>query len=285
MRILRILKNGESSWTKVNVMTHEHPKIIIPELPEKLKNLSKEEEKIKASSITLLKSDEISDRRLTAYEQAMDVVFSLVKDHKNRTDDELTIQYVGIRLFNALAVSLRLMLSGYYQISFAIQRDIIEMYFLLDYFIYCPGKISEWKNASNDERIRNYNPGKIRDILDKRDGLVNKKRAKKYKMFCEYAAHVSYAGNKLVAPKGLGELGPFFDEKYLKGCFTELIENGFYAVLQFMGHFKDIKGKNILKTKNDFLKQIADWYKKRFKQEVRIDFNKIDELLDKLFEA
>lgn len=266
-------------------MQESTSKIIIPELPDKLKNLSKEEEKIKNSSIVLLKSDAVLDRRLTAYELAMDVVFSLVKDHKNRNEDELIIQYIGIRLFNALAVSLRLMLSGYYQISFALQRDIIEIYFLLDYFHYCPEKITEWKNADNDGRIANYNPGKIRGILDKRDGLINKKREKKYKMFCEYAAHVSYAGNKLVAPKGLGELGPFFDEKFLKGCFTDLIENGFYAVLLFMGHFRDIKDKNILKSKNDFLKQIADWYKERFKKEVDIDFNKIDELLDKLFEA
>jgi len=151
-------------------------------------------------------------------------------------------------------------------------------------FHYCPEKITEWKNADNDGRIANYNPGKIRGILDKRDGLINKKREKKYRMFCEYAAHVSYAGNKLVAPKGLGEIGPFFDEKFLKGCFTDLIENGFYAVLLFMGHLRDIKDKNILKSKNEFLKQIADWYKERFKKEADIDFNKIDELLDKLFE-
>jgi len=258
--------------------------IIIPELPDKLKNLAKGEEKIKNDSIVLLKSDAILDKRLTAYENAMDVVYSLVKDHKNLNDDELTIQYIGIRLFNALAVSLRLMLSGYYQISFAIQRDIIEMYFLLDYFLYYPDRIAEWRNAANDERIKNYSPGKIRDILDRRDGLVNKKRDKKYKMFCEYSAHVSYAGNKLVAPKGLGEIGPFFDEKYLKSCFADLMENGFYAVLLFMGHFRSIKDKNILKSKANFLKQIADWYKDRFKKEVQIDFSKIDELLDKLFE-
>lgn len=265
-------------------MQNPTPQIIIPELPDKLKNLSKGEEKIKSDSIILLKSDAILDRRLTAYELAMDTVYSLVKDYKNINDDELTIQYVGIRLFNALSVSLRLMLSGYYQISFAIQRDIIEMYFLLDYLLYSPGKITEWKNSGNEERIKNYSPGKIRDILDKRDRLINKKREKKYKMFCEYAAHVSYAGNKLLAPKGLGEIGPFFDDKYLKSCFTDLIENSFYAVLLFMGHFKNIKDKNILKLKTDFLKEIADWYKERYKAEPHIDFNKIDELLDKLFE-
>ncbi len=258
--------------------------IIIPELPDKLKNLSMGEEKIKNDSIVLLKSDAILDKRLTSYEMAMDTVHLLVEDHKKLNDDELTIQCIGIRLFNALSVSLRLMLSGYYQISFAIQRDIIEMYFILDYFLYCPGKIAEWKNTTNEERIKNYSPGKIRDILDTRDGLINKKREKKYKIFCEYAAHVSYAGNKLIAPKGLGIIGPFFDEKYLKNCFADLIENGFYAVLLFMGHFKNIKNKDILKVKTEFLKKIADWYKERYKAEPQIDFNKIDELLDKLFE-
>lgn len=258
-------------------------KIIIPELPEKLKKLSGEEERIKKDSITLLKSDANLDKKLTVYEYAMDVVYSLVKEYKNMNDDELTIQYIGIRLFNALAISLRLMLCGYYQISFAIQRDIIEMYFLLDYFLYYPKKIVEWKNATNEERIKNYNPGKIRNILDKRDSLINKRREKKYKIFCEYAAHVSYAGNKLVAPKGLGEIGPFFDEKYLKSCFAELIENGFYAVLLFMSHFKKVKNKNILKIKTEFLKQLAEWYQGRFKKELKIDFNKMDELLNKLF--
>jgi len=260
------------------------PRIVVPELPGKLRNLSKEEERIKKDSVMLLKTDATLDRKLTAYENAMDVVYSLVKEYKNINDSELTIQYIGIRLFNALAISLRLMLCGYYQVSFAIQRDIIEMYFLLDYFLYCPAKITGWKNATNNERIRQFSPKIIRDILDKRGGLVNKKREKKYRMFCEYAAHVSYAGNKLVAPKGLGEIGPFFDEKYLRNCFAELIENGFYAVSLFMGHFKNVEDENILKTKTEFLKQVTDCYKERFNKEPTIDFGKIDELLDKLFE-
>lgn len=104
-------------------------------------------------------------------------------------------------------------------------------------------------------------------------------------MFCEYTAHVSYAGNKIVAPKGIGRIGPFFDEKLLINCFAELAEVGFYAVVLFMGHFENVKNENILKTKIEFLKQVANWYKERFKKETNIDFNKIDKLLDELFEA
>lgn len=260
-------------------------KILIPELPGNLKSLASEEDKIKLPSLTLIKSDLIFDKRLTAYENAMNAVYSLTIVHKNRTDDELTIQYIGIRLFNDLAVSLRLMLSGYYQISFAIQRDMIEVAFLLDYLRSFPAKIKEWKSSSNQERVDNFSPVVIRDALDKRDGLINQRRAKKYKLFCEYAAHVSYPGNKLVAPgpKRLGKIGPFFDEKFLKGCFFELIENGFYSVLLFIGYFKDIKDKQILKIKVDFLKQLAEWYQDRFKQKLSVDFEEIDKLLDKLF--
>ncbi len=110
-------------------------KIILPELPGNLKNLAGEEDKIKLQSLTLIKSDAILDKRLTAYENAMNTVRSLTIEHKDRTDDELTIQYIGIRLFNDLAVSLRLMFSGYYKMSFAIQRDMIEVAFLLDCFL------------------------------------------------------------------------------------------------------------------------------------------------------
>lgn len=257
--------------------------IIIPELPMKLKNLSAEEEKIQKEAILYLKSDSALDKKLTAYESSMDAVYSLVQDHKNRNDDELAIQYIGIRLFNSLAISLRLMLIGYYQMSFAIQRDMIEVAFLLDYFLYCPSKISEWRRSTNDERIEQYNPGKIRSILDTRDGLVNKRRKKKYVTFCEYAAHVSYPGNKLVAPDNLGVIGPFFNKIFLTNCFADLLENGLYATLLFMGHFKDIKEPKILKIKLDFLKHLAEWYQERFKQEVTINFDEMDKLLDKLF--
>src|SRR3981189_3260146 len=45
----------------------------------------------------------------------------------------LTMQFLGIRLFNAAAVSLKLALSGYYQKAFVHVRDILETYFLVDY--------------------------------------------------------------------------------------------------------------------------------------------------------
>ena len=147
-----------------------------------------------------------------------------------------------------------------------------------------PEKINEWKNSLNKDRVDNFRPGVIRTALYERDGLVNKRRAKRYELFCEYAAHASYPGNKLVAPKGLGEIGPFFNQKFLRACFNELALNGFYSTLLFMGLFRDINDKKILKTKSVFLEGMASWYKEKFNRDIDIDFKAINELLNKLFE-
>lgn len=152
--------------------------IIIPELPSRLKSLFEGEERIQMDSIVKLKSNKSLDVKLGTYEKAMDVIHSLAGEYKSTNENESTIQSIGIRLFNDLAIALRLMLSGYYQASFAAQRDIIEIYFLLDFFRHCPSKIIKWKNSSNNERKREFSPAKIRNILDKRDGFVDKKREK-----------------------------------------------------------------------------------------------------------
>ena len=49
-------------------------------------------------------------------------------------DDELTIQHLGIRLFNSAAGAVQSLMSGYYQNSVMFQRDLVEVTFLLDYF-------------------------------------------------------------------------------------------------------------------------------------------------------
>jgi hypothetical protein len=36
-------------------------------------------------------------------------------DHQHGSKNELTLQYLGVRLFNAAAASIKLALSGYYQ--------------------------------------------------------------------------------------------------------------------------------------------------------------------------
>lgn len=257
----------------------KHNKIILPKLPEKIERLIKSEEENITNSLQLLKADQELDVQLSLYELAMDLVYSYVKDYKNKNADELTLQYIGIRLFNSFSVAFQLTLKGYYQISYSVQRDIVEVAFLLDYFNYFPSKISDWKSSTNTERQRNYGPKVIRDILDSRDKLTNKAREKRYKAHCEYATHVSFSGNRLIAPNNRGEIGSFFNEKFLKMCFRDLIENVLYSASLFILNFKDVKDKNILMLTHEFLKKLSNWFEKRFNTKTNIDFNKIEEVM------
>src|SRR5208282_394387 len=103
-------------------------------------------------------------------QEAMNIVYGLTRDHLHRCDDELTLQNLGSRLFNASAASVNLALSGYYQIAFAQLRDIVETYFLLDYFSTNKDKIAVWRLADKREVKSKFPPHLIREALDKRDG-------------------------------------------------------------------------------------------------------------------
>lgn len=189
--------------------------LILPyELPGTLGSLSKHEQEICDKSVfEIKKSVELSDH-LDIIHESLEVLYFLSHDYRNQTDDELTIQCLGTRIFNSAVSSLKMLLSGYYQSSLMFQRDIIETQFLLDFLtIERPdgqSEISAWKNCTNQERQNRYRPKKIRTALDKRDGFKHKNREARYHEFSEYATHPSYPGFELLAPDGLVKIGPFF---------------------------------------------------------------------------
>jgi hypothetical protein len=106
----------------------------------------------------------------------MNAICAFTRDHVHASENELTLQYLGIRLFNAAGASVKLALSGYYQKAFGQIRDLIETYFLVDYLSTYPEKIDEWKRADKKKRISHFGPGFIRNELDKRDGYTSGER-------------------------------------------------------------------------------------------------------------
>jgi hypothetical protein len=181
------------------------------------------EEKLRAETMALIEADAAMRMRFSLVEKALSLIFAYTHDHTARSDDELTVQMLGIRIFNAAASSIKLALSGYYQTAFGQVRDIMETGFLIDLFRTSPKKIVEWKNA-DDKALRDvFAPFKVRDALDKRDGHKEKKRAKQYKILCEYAAHATFRGFRMTMRNGNGELGPFVEEKNLRAWVEEMV--------------------------------------------------------------
>jgi hypothetical protein len=252
-------------------------KIITPWLPENLESLHKHEEDLKTKSILEINADKNLKDQLVIIQESLNMIFDVTKSYKTEDDEELTIQYLGARLFNSIVTAIKLMLSGYYQSSVMLQRDIVEIGFLLDYFLSDKSKIIEWKNSSTKERIENFSPATVRKALDDRDAFQGKKRQQIYKLMSEVATHPTYGGFKLLAPSGKVHLGPFFDVKYLKYLVQELALRVPNFTVVYMSHFENLP-TNFLKVRVEYIAKVKDWAKKYLKSDLKhIDIQGLQE--------
>jgi hypothetical protein len=189
---------------------------------DNLKSTHDHEEKMWSESFALIESKPLWKRRLVVVEKALNVAFAFTHDYVQQTDDELTLQFLGIRIFNTGACAIKLGLSGYYQQAFALLRDVIEVGFLVHYFSYWPQRITEWKTCSEEERKKKFAPVKIRIALDEKEGNKEKKRAKAYETLSQYGSHATYRGFRMTTRQNFGEIGPFVDETNLRAFIEEL---------------------------------------------------------------
>jgi hypothetical protein len=232
--------------------------LILPRLPDNLESLHKEEERIRENALLAINAESDLNAHMNMIHASMDLICIFTREHQKQTDDELTIQLFGIRLFNAAASALSLMLAGYYQNSLTLLRDLLETGFLLHYFAIDRTKISEWKCSDNKARQEKFRPAKIREALDNHGGAAPTYRGQIYKLMCNYAAHPSYEGFTVIAPKGLGNVGPFFEETRLRGLVEEFAKHlPFFAVVYVL-HF-DSAPHQFQKLKLDFLNNLKLW--------------------------
>lgn len=169
-----------------------------------------------------------------------DLLIALLNpDFNDTTEDELTLKYIGSRLLASGITSFHNGLNGYYQISFSIQRDLLETNFLLDLFRSFPERIEEWRKADDKELKEKFNPLAVRIILDERDGFKEKKRAERYQQYCKYASHMTYSGFTLLTNDlNQVEIGPFYNERKLLNCIHDVALNYSFAVMSLASLIK-----------------------------------------------
>jgi hypothetical protein len=191
----------------------------------------------------------------------MNVIYAFTHDHVHQSEDELTLQYLGIRLFNACGASIKLALSGYYQKAFDQLRDIIETYFLVDYLTTYPSQISVWKAADKKTRIAHFGPGVIRNALDRRDGYTSGERKKIYDLISEYASHASYPGVTLTTsgPAKLAQVGPFFDQQKLAMWLYETAMRVSHAAVILVSNVEG-DDRSLLATRQHYLSVVNAWW-------------------------
>jgi hypothetical protein len=208
-----------------------------------LASTHQQEEKLRDESMALIHADAELSRRLVVIEKAMTVIFGYTIDHTSRSENETTVQLLGIRLFNAAASGVKLALSGYYQTAFQQARDIMETGFLLDYFRTSPEQIAAWKAADRATRRKLFEPVKIREALDKRDGDAQMRRAEQYRKLSELASHATWRGFAMTTRQGIGELGPFVAPINLKAWLHEMVLRLGPSAVMYANHFPNVEPK------------------------------------------
>lgn len=233
------------------------------EATDNLTSLHKHEEKLRAESLTAIKANVALSDHWNLVAEAMNVIYTFTHDHVHGSENELTLQYLGIRLFNAAGASIKLALSGYYQTAFHQVRDVIETYFLVDYLSTNPEKIDEWKRTDKKKRISHFGPAFIRNALDKRDGYTSGERTRIYHVISEAASHASYRGISLMAtgPANMVQVGPFFDEGKLTVWLNEMALRLSHAAVVLVAN-PEGSDMELLKARKHYLEVVNNWWSK-----------------------
>jgi hypothetical protein len=230
---------------------------------DNLTSLHEHEEELRARSLAAIQADAALSDHWNLVAEAMNAIYAFSHDHVHGTENELTLQYIGIRLFNAAGASIKLALSGYYQKAFGQIRDMIETSFLVDYLSTYPEKIDEWKRADKKKRMSHFGPGFIRNALDKRDGYTSGERKRIYDLFSEAASHASYSGISLTTtgPANMAQVGPFFDEKKLTVWLNEMAMRLSHAAIVLLSN-PEGSDMELLTTRKHYLEVVNKWWSK-----------------------
>jgi hypothetical protein len=227
---------------------------------DNLHSLHLHEEELRAQSLAAIDTRADLRDHFQLIAEAMDAIYAFSHDYLHKTDDELTLQLLGLRLFNAAGAAVKLALSGYYQNAFHGARDILETGFLVDFLTTYPTKIPEWKAADKKARIAHFGAGIIRNALDKRDSFNGGERKKIYDLLSEFASHASYPGFGLVRDaQNLGQVGPFFDEKKLATCLTELATRLMHAAVILLVRSRARGDDKLLAARAHYLDAAKAW--------------------------
>jgi hypothetical protein len=228
-----------------------------------LDTLHAEEERLRQVHNDLVSRKEDVRDHVEMIQEGMNAIWALTHEHVNRNDDELTMQMLGIRLFNLSAASIKLAYGGYYQSAFSAVRDLLETFFLVDYLVSNPSQIPVWKNANKDQLKGVFGPNAVRNALDKRDGFKEGKRKQIYDLISHHATHATPSGFKLTVKNALGEIGPFYSEQNFEAWAQELVKVMTNAGVVFGSMFRELEPRLTI-TKAAYLDHLNTWKKKYF---------------------
>ncbi len=234
-------------------------------IPENLFLMHEGEEDLRAKSISIIEASEDMSLHVSMIERCMNTLQYIRENTPDMSEDQMIVALIGASVFNSTASAFKLLLGGYYQSSGLQIRYIMESGWLIDYLKTDLKLVQEWKMTPEDKRQSVFRPGKIRDALDKRDGLKEKKREAHYKRLCVLCGHPTFAGFAMLRPEPNADayMGPFLVPSLLEGCIQELVQVSITAAQAFT-RFYPPKTLSDYKARVHFCEASEDWMEKVF---------------------
>lgn len=229
-------------------------------LPPRLTELHIGEEALRSASSALVEEHSNLRAHLDVVECAMDLM-DVLRRVGSEAEDEKVIQLLGMRIFNDLASSVKLALTGYNQSAAMILRDILETTFLIERFAGDWPAVSQWRLAAPKERWKNFGPAKVRAHLDKRDGFRGKKRDAAYGLLSTLASHPTMEGVAMLRPTGMdAHLGPFVELPTLEAVLAEMAKLAVQAG-EAVWDFLPLEDAVVQRSMSDFSASKIAWFK------------------------
>lgn len=229
------------------------------EFPNNFDLLAGGEEKIRSMSKAAIEASEDLSLHARMIERAMSMLDHMAKRRPHSDEDDLVRQMLAARLFNSGASAMKLLMSGYYQTTVMVMRDILETTFLLDFFHSHRDQIAVWRACDEKRRNREFGAMKIRVALDDRDGFTERKREAAYQLLCQLGTHPTYTGFQMLQAKGsnLVIVGGFFEPASLDAVLSELAK----TIMQTGSQARHVEERDITdyRMSLDYLSTQADW--------------------------
>ncbi len=233
---------------------------------DNLELLHSGEEALRAESLRRIATLPVMATHLSMIEHCLNLIYALLPSTAVLDKDQLALGNLGIRIFNAVAVSLKLLLSGYYQASALQLRDVLETTYLIDYFSTDTTLIEQWRTMPERNRKNKFKPVSIRSALDDRDGFAEKKRAAAYDLLCRLAGHPTPEGATMLVPDRSAtavHCGPFLEESAMCAVLSECASLATQAASAFCVLNS---GENLdqLEARLVFMEESSDWRERIF---------------------
>ncbi|MBD3285586.1 hypothetical protein GF359_03970 [candidate division WOR-3 bacterium] len=206
--------------------------IILP-LPENLSNLLEEQEEARKKTIVMIAEQPDWQEHIQLIHDSMNIVDFIAIKRIHQNENELILRGLAARLFNDYSAAFDLLLTGYYQVSLMVQRDIFECALLLSKFALDRDSIQRWKNVNpeNNQEKNEFRPNEIRKLLKESTGIPVGNTSNidyMYKLLCELGVHPTYIGiNSLlgddVGKNRLLKVGPMINKFKFRSCLSDFV--------------------------------------------------------------